>query len=182
VNGAFAAGVSDGGGNTLGSTADSGGAAALAAIPRCTGLSSGGGGGTVTVGTGTLVGSIDCDETVIIGDLASGTPSEVVIKVVANITTAGAVDFNISGGGFSTVTSPYTVGTTTSGMQDFYIPVVYDGTAFSTVSFDFTGFAAGCSADLSGVTPVTTTTNTTVIPIGNLCTPVAGATLSKAAN
>jgi len=136
------------------------------------------GGGTDSVGAGTLAGTIDCDSSVILGSLVAGTASEVVLQITADITTMGVADFTISGSGFTLKTAPYTVGTTTTGEQIFYVPVLYDGTALGSVTFGISGLG-DCTADLSGISPITITTDTNVIPIGTLCTAVIPAVLTK---
>jgi hypothetical protein len=104
----------------------------------------------VTPTTNTAVGTIDCSKTQIAPAPVAGAPSQSTLIVSINVTTAGTfTPITVSGSGMSLGNSVTSVSTTTTGIQTFYIPIQYDGSAL-TNAFTFTvGSAGSCTADLT---------------------------------
>lgn len=115
-------------------------------------------GGTGTFGpvipTNTAVGVLDCSKTQLIVAPMVGTASNLSLVVTVNVTTAGTfTPITVSGSGMS-VASGYTISTTATGVQQFVIPIHYDGTALGVLNFTV-GSAGTCSADLAGTSKKT---------------------------
>ena len=120
--------------------------------------SSPGTGGSWTNGpvtpTNTAVGVLDCSKTQLITAPVVGTVSNLSLVVTVNVTTAGTfTPITVSGSGMS-VASGYTISTTITGVQQFVIPVQYDGTALGALNFTV-GSAGTCSADLASTSKKT---------------------------
>ena len=128
--------------------------------------------------SGPMTATIDCNATEIIGNVVVGTPAELSLKVVINVTTAGLSAFDISGSGLSAKTTGYTISTNATGPQVVYIPILYDGTAMGSMTFSLAGIGS-CTADLSTLSPTNKTTVNHVISLGNACTPITPTVLSK---
>ena len=111
-------------------------------------------GGSVSTPTVNAVGVLDCSKTQLIAAPVVGTVSNLSLAVTINVTTAGTfTPITVSGSGMS-VALGYTINTTTTGVQQFVIPVHYDGTALGTLNFTV-GSAGTCSADLAGTSKKT---------------------------
>ena len=128
--------------------------------------------------SGPMTATIDCNATEIIGNVVVGTPAELSLKVVINVTTAGLSAFDISGSGLSAKTTGYTISTNATGPQVVYIPILYDGSAMGSMTFSLAGIGS-CTADLSTLSPTNKTTVNHVISLGNACTPITPTVLSK---
>ncbi|MCP1386538.1 hypothetical protein [Runella salmonicolor] len=96
------------------------------------------------------VGTIDCSKTKLWPAPVAGTPSQTTLMVSVNVTTAGTfTPITVSGSGMSLGNGITSVSTTTTGVQAFYIPLNYDGSALAN-TFQFTvGSAGSCTADLT---------------------------------
>jgi hypothetical protein len=107
-------------------------------------------GGAGATGTTAAVGTIDCSKTQIAPAPVVGSPSQTTLMVSINVTTAGTfTPLTVSGSGMSLGNGVTSVSTTTTGVQTFYIPIQYDGSAL-TNNFQFTvGSAGSCTADLT---------------------------------
>ncbi|MCP1386537.1 hypothetical protein [Runella salmonicolor] len=131
-------------------------------------------GGLGATDTTPAVGTIDCSKTQIAPAPVAGTPSQTTLMVTINVTTAGTfTPITVSGSGMSLGNGITSVSTTTTGVQTFYIPLQYDGSAL-TNAFQFTvGSAGSCTADLTTkpnkqVTNVWSLTNCSAITPGVL--------------
>ncbi len=118
--------------------------------------------------------TIDCSKTKLYPAPVAGVPSQVSLIVTVNVTTIG--DFTpitVSGSGMSLPSDFSSVSATTTGVQQFHIPLNYDGTAL-TNAFQFTiGSAGSCTADLTQkpnkqVTNVWSLTNCSTVTPGVL--------------
>lgn len=97
----------------------------------------------------TAVGTIDCAKTQISPAPISGTASQVDLILTINVTTAGVfTPITVSGSGMTVANGVVSITTTTTGIQQFHIPLKYDGTALGTLNFS-TGSAGSCTADLT---------------------------------
>ena len=124
--------------------------------------------------TAQAVGVIDCSKTQIAPAPVAGVPSQLSLIVSVNVTTAGTfTPITVSGSGMSLGNGVSSISTTTTGVQTFYIPLQYDGSAL-TNAFQFTvGSAGSCTADLTQkpnkqVTNVWSLTNCSAITPGVL--------------
>jgi hypothetical protein len=131
-------------------------------------------GGAGVTASGPAVGTIDCSKTQISPAPVAGSPSQTTLIVSINVTTAGTfTPLTVSGSGMSLGNGVTSVSTTTTGVQTFYIPIQYDGSAL-TNAFQFTvGSAGSCTADLTQkpnkqVTNVWSLTNCSAITPGVL--------------
>jgi hypothetical protein len=99
----------------------------------------------------TGAGVIDCTKTAFISAPKQGTPSKIVIRVTINVTTIGSFfPIEVSGSGFSLADTGYKLNATSTGVQNFFIPVVYDGSPLTSVVIT-AGQAGSCNAVLSGL-------------------------------
>jgi hypothetical protein len=96
------------------------------------------------------VGTVDCAKTQIAPIPIVGTASQVVATITVNVTTIGAFTLTLSGSGMSLANGVTSVTASTTGIQRFYVPLNYTGTALGTMNFTV-GAAGTCSADLSSV-------------------------------
>jgi hypothetical protein len=101
----------------------------------------------VTVTASAEAGTLDCAKTQIIQAPVQGVPNQVTLVVTMNVTTAGNFPVTLSGSGMSLANGITYVTTTTTGVQTFNIPMKYDGTTLSTLTF--TVGSNTCTADLS---------------------------------
>ncbi|MFM9824690.1 ice-binding family protein [Flavobacterium sp.] len=101
----------------------------------------------VTVTASAEAGTLDCAKTQIIQAPVQGVPNQVTLVVTMNVTTAGNFPVTLSGSGMSLANGITHVTTTTTGVQTFNIPMNYDGTTLSTLTF--TVGSNTCTADLS---------------------------------
>lgn len=134
------------------------------ASPGTGGSWAGGGSGV----TNTAVGTIDCSKTQIITAPQVGVIKDHSIVVTLNVTTAGGITpITVTGSGM-TVAPSFSLSTATTGIQQFTIPVHYDGTALG--SLDFTvGTMGSCTANLGSTTNNTKTVNMEIWTLDN-CT------------
>jgi hypothetical protein len=102
---------------------------------------------TVVVTAPAPAGTLDCTKTQIIQAPVQGVPNQVTLVVTMNVTTAGDFPVTLSGSGMSLANGITYVTTTTTGVQAFNIPMKYDGTTLSTLTF--TVGSNTCTADLS---------------------------------
>jgi hypothetical protein len=137
-------------------------------------------GGTWTSGpiapTNTAVGTIDCAKTQLVPAPKVGTPSNLSLIVTVNVTTKGTfTPITVSGSGMTVDANFIAVTTDTTGIQQFVIPVHYDGTALGTLNFTV-GSAGTCAANLSNlaVRPV----NKPILTLDN-CAAIVPGTLTK---
>ncbi len=94
-------------------------------------------------------GTIDCSKTQIITSPVVGQPGQKTLLVTVNVTTAGCFNtISISGSGLTLANGVTQVCTTTTGIQQFAIPVNYDGSTLGTTNFTV-GSAGSCSANLT---------------------------------
>ncbi len=133
---------------------------------------------TLTVaGTGPVAaGTIACSSTQMIPAPVAGSPSNHALYVTVNVTSNGTFSpVTVTGSGFTLSQSPYSISTTTTGVQTFVIPVHYDGTTL-TNNLQFTVGAAGtCAADMTKPAKVV---SKNVYSLDG-CTAVIPGTLSK---
>ena len=92
-------------------------------------------------------GTLDCAKTQIIQAPVQGVPNQVALVVTMNVTTAGNFPVTLIGSGMSLANGITYVTATTTGVQAFNIPMKYDGTTLSTLTF--TVGSNTCTADLS---------------------------------
>ena len=102
---------------------------------------------TIVVTVPTSAGTLDCAKTQIIQAPVQGVHNQVTLIVSSNVTTAGNFPVTLSGSGMSLANGITYVATTTSGVQTFNIPIKYDGTTLSTLTFSVGSNT--CTADLS---------------------------------
>lgn len=132
--------------------------------------------GAVTTSNTNGVGIIDCSKTQIVNAPKVSTPSTNDLVVTINVTTAGNfTPLSISGSGFSLAAGTTYISTATTGIQQFHIPVNYDGTALGSLTFTV-GSAGSCTANLSTIAsrPV----NKLVLSLDN-CAAITPGTISK---
>lgn len=140
--------------------------------------------GTITDNTGTPItsttteGTLDCNATVIIGNLVEGTSSDATLQVTIDISAAGSSVVNASGSGLSIKGGTHILNASGSGEQTFYIPLSYSGATLGNFTFEVVGIGT-CMADLSTVTPTNVVNTIDVLPLGNLCVPITPVTLTK---
>lgn len=128
---------------------------------------------TASVNSCTAIGAgtIQCSQTQIIPAPAAGTPGQVVLVASVNVSAAGCFPLTVSGSGLSLANSVTNACTSTTGVQNFYIPLNYDGSTLGTLNFTV-GAAGSCTADL------TLPSTAAVTNIWTLdCVPSAGPTL-----
>ncbi len=124
--------------------------------------------GTTPAPVNTGVGTIDCAKTQISPAPVVGTSSQGGLMVTINVTTVGTfTPITVSGSGMSLANGITSITASTTGIQQFYIPVKYDGTALGTMTFQV-GTLTACTADL------TKTAKTVISNIWTLdnCSPV----------
>ena len=102
----------------------------------------------VVVASPTGAGTVDCSKTQIISAPVAGQSGQYVLVVSVNVTTAGCFPLIISGSGISPANGVSEVCTTTTGIQNFTIPVYYNGTALSSLNFTI-GASGSCTADMT---------------------------------
>lgn len=102
---------------------------------------------TIVVSVPPSAGTLDCSKTQIIQAPVQGVPNQVTLIVTLNVTTAGNFPVTLSGSGMSLANGITYVATTTTGVQTFNIPIKYDGTTLSTLTFSVG--STTCTADLS---------------------------------
>lgn len=142
-------GYSFGAGNTFSNTTATGGAETLtsASCPATIiNLSS------APAATNTAVGTIDCAKTQLSPAPVLSTASQLDLIVTINVTTAGTfTPITVTGSGITVANGITSVTTSTTGIQQFHIPIKYDGTALGTMNFTIgTSTNAGnCTADLT---------------------------------
>ena len=102
---------------------------------------------TIVVTAPATAGTLNCATTQIIQAPVQGVPNQVTLVVTMNVTTAGNFPVTLSGSGMSLANGIIYVTTTTAGVQTFNIPMKYDGTTLSTLTF--TVGSNTCTADLS---------------------------------
>lgn len=93
-------------------------------------------------------GTIACNQTQLSPIPVVGVASQVVLRVTVNVTTIGTFPVSVSGSGMSLANGLSEVTATTTGIQSFFIPLKYDGSALGTLVFTI-GAAGQCSVDLS---------------------------------
>jgi hypothetical protein len=106
---------------------------------------------TVTINTCAVaaVGAIDCNKTQLATAPVFGTASQLDLIVTVNVTTVGTFSpLSISGSGMTIANGITSVTTTKTGIQQFHIPVNYDGTALGTMNYTI-GQAGTCAANLT---------------------------------
>lgn len=104
---------------------------------------------SVCLQTDAPAGTIDCAKTQISSAPVFGTAGQKTLSVTTNITTAGCFGpLIVSGSGMSLPDGFTQLCTNTTGIQTFSIPVNYDGSALSTMSFTL-GALGTCTADLT---------------------------------
>lgn len=132
--------------------------------------------GAVSSSTGSVgAGTIDCAKTQLSPAPVSGTPSQLSLIVTVNVTTAGSFPLTVTGSGFTLANGITSATATTTGVQQFVIPINYDGTALGSLTFTV-GSAGSCSANLSTIAsrPV----NKLVLTLDN-CAAITPGTISK---
>jgi hypothetical protein len=102
---------------------------------------------TTNVTVSPPAGTLDCTKTQIIQAPVQGVANQVTLVVTMNVTVAGNFQVSMSGSGMSLANGITYVNTTTTGVQTFNIPMKYDGTTLSTLTF--TVNSNSCTADLS---------------------------------
>ncbi|MDI9872619.1 hypothetical protein [Flectobacillus roseus] len=103
---------------------------------------------TVTINT-CAAGAIDCSKTQIFKAPQAGIAAQHTLVATINVTQAGCFKpISVSGSGITLVTSPSTVCATTIGVQQFHIPIKYDGSSLGTMNFTV-GNTGSCSANLT---------------------------------
>ena len=102
----------------------------------------------VVVTSPTGAGTVDCSKTQIISAPVAGQSGQYVLVVSVNVTTAGCFPLTISGSGISLANGVSEVCTTTTGIQNFTIPVYYNGTVLSSLNFTI-GASGSCTADMT---------------------------------
>lgn len=125
-----------------------------------------------------LVGNIDCNASQIIGNLSAGTASDLVLRIDVDVTTSGGTPVSVTGSGMTLKNDPYAVSTNSTGAHTFYIPLVYDGSAIGSLTFNIDGIGS-CSADLNNVSQEILTTVDNVINLGSTCSATSPATINK---
>lgn len=166
-------GYTFGTGNTFSNTTDDGGAAALTATSCPVNVLNF---GSTPSPSNTAVGTIDCAKTQIVSAPKFGTVSTHDLVVTINVTTAGNfTPLTISGSGFTLAAGTTYVTAATTGIQQFHIPVKYDGTALGSLTFTV-GSAGSCTANLGTITsrPV----NKLVLTLDN-CSAITPGIISK---
>lgn len=104
---------------------------------------------TAVAPVGPSAGTIDCSKTQIIPAPVAGVPGQAVLVVTVNVTVAGTFSpVTVSGSGISLANGVTSVSTPTTGIQSFFIPIRYDGSALGTLSFTV-GNTGSCTADLT---------------------------------
>jgi len=101
----------------------------------------------VTVTVPAPAGTLDCSKTQIIRAPVQGVPNQVTLVVTMNVATAGNFPVTLNGSGMSLANGITHVATITAGVRTFNIPMNYDGTTLSTLTF--TVGSNTCTADLS---------------------------------
>jgi alpha-tubulin suppressor-like RCC1 family protein len=122
---------------------------------------------TVTI-TSCVAGTVVCSKTKIYTAPVAGAAAQHSLIVTVNVTAVGCFPVTVSGSGVSLATSPFSVCATTTGEQQFTIPINYDGSALSTLNFTI-GNAGSCTADLTK-TPKKAIADTWTLD----CVPTAG--------
>lgn len=126
-----------------------------------------------TVETPAAAGTIDCAKTQLSPAPVNGTASQTNLSITVTVTTAGTFTPTVSGSGMSLVDPSYVINATTTGVQTFYVPLKYDGTALGTLTFGLSP-AGNCTADL------TKGPKNTITPVWTLeCVPSVGPMLKK---
>ncbi|MFY7911098.1 MAG: hypothetical protein ACOVO2_16140 [Emticicia sp.] len=122
------------------------------AVGNCYSDKNGASGATTVIATVNgcpAIGTIDCSKTQIYTAPVFGQPSQNTLVVSVNITSTGCLSpITISGSGMTLANGITQVCTGTVGIQNFSIPVNYDGSTLSTVNFTIGG-AGSCSANLA---------------------------------
>lgn len=117
-------------------------------------------------------GTIDCSKTQIYPAAVEGTPAQLTLVVTVNVTASGCfTPLSVSGSGFSVANNVTEICTATTGIQQFSIPVNYDGSTLGTMNFTV-GQAGSCAANLT-ITPKEVCTDIWTLD----CLPTAGPTL-----
>jgi hypothetical protein len=94
-------------------------------------------------------GSLDCSKTQIFKAPSGGVVAQHTLVATINVSQIGCLKpVTVSGSGVSLVTSTFEVCATTTGVQQFHIPIKYDGSALGTMSFTI-GNLGSCSANLT---------------------------------
>lgn len=95
-------------------------------------------------------GSIDCSKTQIVTAPVVGSANQLSLVVTMNVSATGTFSpVTVSGSGMSLANGVTSITATKTGIQQFQIPINYDGTAL-TSGFQFTiGSSGSCSADLT---------------------------------
>lgn len=101
----------------------------------------------IVVTTLPSAGTLDCTKTQIIQAPVQGVPNQVTLTVTLTVSTAGNFPVTLSGSGMSLANGITYVATTITGVQTFNIPIKYDGTTLSTLTFSVGSNT--CTADLS---------------------------------
>ncbi len=139
-------GYTFGTGNTFNNTTADGGAATLTTVACPVNVLNF---TSTPAPTNTGVGTIDCAKTQISPAPVAGTASQGDLIVTINVTTAGTfTPITVSGSGMSLANGVNSITTTTTGIQQFHIPVKYDGTALGTLNFQV-GTLTACTANLA---------------------------------
>ncbi|MFK7950774.1 MAG: hypothetical protein AB8G11_24525 [Saprospiraceae bacterium] len=122
---------------------------------------------------GVAVGTIDCSKTQIATAPVAGVPGQKTLMVTMDVTSIGCFSpITVSGSGMSVANGITEVCTETTGIQTFYIPVNYDGSALGTMNFSI-GTGNNCTADL------TNAPKQVITPIYTLdCVPTVGPSLN----
>ena len=103
-----------------------------------------------TVETPAAAGVIDCSKTQIVTAPVVGSANQLSLVVTMNVSATGTFSpVTVSGSGMSLANGVTSITATKTGIQQFQIPINYDGTAL-TSGFQFTiGSSGSCSADLT---------------------------------
>lgn len=119
------------------------------AVNNC--YSSASGAVTATI-NGCVNGTIDCSKTQIYTAPVVGQAAQKTLLVTINVTSAGCFSpITVSGSGMTVPAGFNQICTTTTGIQQFSIPVNYSGAALGTMNFTIGSAtnAGSCSADLT---------------------------------